>query len=47
LLTNGWPGHTLQDYYLAVGLGVDGICSDIPNAVQAWKLKHESSNGSR
>jgi glycerophosphoryl diester phosphodiesterase len=38
---NGWPGHTLQDYHLALGLGVDAICSDIPLAIQAWKTKHE------
>jgi len=42
LRVNGWPGHTLQDYHLAVGLGVDAICSDIPLAVQAWKAKSES-----
>jgi glycerophosphoryl diester phosphodiesterase len=36
LKVNGWPGHTLQDYHLAVGLGVDGICTDIPVAVQDW-----------
>jgi glycerophosphoryl diester phosphodiesterase len=38
---NCWPGHTLQDYHLAVGLGVDAICCDIPVAVQAWKDQHE------
>jgi glycerophosphoryl diester phosphodiesterase len=32
----GWPGHSIQDYQLAVGLGVDGICTDIPVAVQEW-----------
>lgn len=42
LHVNGWPGHTLQDYHLAVGLGVDCICSDIPLAVQAFKAKTES-----
>lgn len=41
LRVNGWPGHTLQDYYLAVGLGFDGICSDIPVAIHEWKNKHE------
>jgi glycerophosphoryl diester phosphodiesterase len=41
LRVNGWPGHTLQDYHLAVGLGVDGICTDIPLAIQAWKAKTE------
>ncbi len=39
LLVNGWPGHSLQDYHLAVGLGVDAICSDIPVAIQSWKAK--------
>lgn len=41
LLVNGWPGHTLEDYHLAIGLGIDGICSDIPVAIQQWKAKHE------
>ncbi len=41
LLVNGWPGHTLEDYHLAIGLGIDGICSDIPVAIQKWKAKHE------
>ncbi len=41
LLVTGWPGHSLQDYFLAVGLGVDAICSDIPVAVQNWRAKHE------
>lgn len=41
LLVNGWPGHTLEDYHLAIGLGIDGICSDIPVAVQQWKSKHK------
>lgn len=39
LLVNGWPGHTLQDYHLAVGLGCDAICSDIPVAIQEWKVQ--------
>ncbi len=41
LIVTGWPGQSLQDYHLAVGLGVDAICSDIPLAVQAWRAKHE------
>lgn len=41
LAVNGWPGHTLQDYHLAVGLGVDAICTDIPLAISAWKAKTE------
>jgi glycerophosphoryl diester phosphodiesterase len=40
-LVSVWPGQSLQDYHLAVGLGVDAICSDIPVAIQAWKAKHE------
>lgn len=36
---NGWPGHTLQDYHLAVGLGVDAICSDIPIQVLEYLQK--------
>lgn len=36
LWVNGWPGHTIQDYHLAVGLGVDAICSDIPVAVKQF-----------
>lgn len=36
-----WPGHNLQDYQLAVGLGVDGICSDVPVAIQTWKSRSE------
>lgn len=41
LRVSGWPGHTLQDYQLAVGLGLDAICSDIPVAVHAWKTAHQ------
>ncbi|MDI9443110.1 MAG: glycerophosphodiester phosphodiesterase [Planctomycetota bacterium] len=41
LFVTGWPGHSLQDYHLAVGLGVDAICSDIPVAIQTWKAKNE------
>lgn len=39
MIVTGWPGQSLQDYHLAVGLGVDAICSDIPLAIQAWKAK--------
>ncbi len=38
---NGWPGHSVEDYYLAVGLGVDAICSDIPLQILALKQKIE------
>ena len=41
MLVNCWPGHDITDYHLAVGLGVDGICCDVPIAVQTWKEKHE------
>jgi glycerophosphoryl diester phosphodiesterase len=36
-----WPGHDLQDYQLAVGLGVDAICSDVPVTIQIWKKSCE------
>ena len=41
LRVTGWPGHSLQDYYLAVGLGVDAFCTDIPVAISTWKAQHE------
>ena len=41
LIVSGWPGHNLQDYHLAVGLGLDSICTDVPIAIQAWKDNHE------
>jgi len=41
LRVSGWPGHNLQDYHLAVGLGLDAICTDIPVAIHEWKAKHE------
>jgi glycerophosphoryl diester phosphodiesterase len=28
-----WPGHTIEDYYLSLGLGADIHCTDIPLAV--------------
>ncbi len=30
---NCWPGHTIEDYYLCLGLGVNVHCTDIPLAV--------------
>ena len=30
---NCWPGHTIEDYYLCLGLGVNVHCTDIPMAV--------------
>lgn len=41
LRVTGWPGHSLQDYYLAVGLGVDAFCTDIPVAISTWKAQCE------
>jgi len=41
LRVTGWPGSSLQDYYLAVGLGVDAFCTDIPVAISTWKAQHE------
>jgi len=41
LIVSGWPGRTLADYHLGVGLGLDAICCDVPVAVQAWKDVHE------
>lgn len=35
-IVTGWPGHTLQDYFLGLGLGVDAICSDVPVLVQEY-----------
>lgn len=39
LLVNAWPGHSVADYYLAIGLGLDVHCTDIPTAIQAVKEK--------
>ncbi|WP_437186026.1 glycerophosphodiester phosphodiesterase [Planctomicrobium sp. SH668] len=39
LKVNGWPGRNLEDYHLAVGLGVDCICTDIPMAVLKFQGK--------
>ena len=46
LIVTGWPGHTLEDYHLAVGLGVDAFCSDIPVATRAWRERQTSATGS-
>lgn len=35
-IVTGWPGHTLEDYFLGLGLGVDAICSDVPVLVQEY-----------
>ncbi|QDU56259.1 glycerophosphodiester phosphodiesterase [Aeoliella mucimassa] len=34
---NCWPGRSPQDFYLAIGLGVDVHCTDIPMAIQKVK----------
>jgi len=36
-IVTGWPGRTMEDYFLGLGLGVDAICTDIPVAVQKYK----------
>ncbi|TWT65223.1 glycerophosphodiester phosphodiesterase [Allorhodopirellula solitaria] len=34
---NGWPGRKVEDYYLAIGLGLDVACTDIPTVIQQTK----------
>lgn len=34
---NCWPGNSVQDYYLGIGLGVDVSCTDIPTKIQKIK----------
>lgn len=29
-IITGWPGRSIEDYMLGVGLGVNAVCSDIP-----------------
>lgn len=36
---NCWPGHTVEDYFLSLGLGVNVHCTDIPMAVLKIKDK--------
>lgn len=36
---NCWPGHTVEDYFLGLGLGVNVHCTDIPLAVLKVKDK--------
>ncbi|MBB5353957.1 glycerophosphoryl diester phosphodiesterase [Haloferula luteola] len=38
-IVTGWPGHTMNDYFLGLGLGVDAICTDIPVEVQKYLEK--------
>lgn len=35
-----WPGNSVADYLLAVGLEADAICSDHPVLVNGWKNAH-------
>jgi len=35
-IVTGWPGHTMEDYFLGLGLGVDAICTDNPVEVQKY-----------
>jgi glycerophosphoryl diester phosphodiesterase len=37
LMVNGWPGRGAQDYHLAIGLGLDVHCTDVPVAVIGTK----------
>lgn len=37
LIVSGWPTHNLEDYHLAIGLGLDAICTDIPVAIHKYK----------
>ena len=37
LMVNGWPGRGAQDYHLAIGLGLEVHCTDVPLAVLAEK----------
>lgn len=37
LKVNCWPGRAAQDFFLAIGLGVDVHCTDIPIAIQKVK----------
>ncbi|HVJ69677.1 MAG TPA: glycerophosphodiester phosphodiesterase [Caulifigura sp.] len=37
LMVNGWPGRGAQDYYLAIGLGLDVHCTDVPVQVISAK----------
>jgi len=39
LMVNGWPGRSAEDYYLAIGLGLDVHCTDIPTVIQTVKEK--------
>jgi glycerophosphoryl diester phosphodiesterase len=36
---NCWPGHTVQDYFLCLGLGVNVHCTDVPMTILKVKDK--------
>lgn len=40
LKVTGWPGTSLADYLLGLGLGLDAICTDIPVAIHTWKTEN-------
>lgn len=40
LKVTGWPGTSLEDYLLGLGLGLDAICTDIPVAIHTWKTEN-------
>lgn len=40
LKVTGWPGKSLEDYLLGLGLGLDAICTDIPVAIHTWKTEN-------
>jgi glycerophosphoryl diester phosphodiesterase len=41
LLVNCWPGRSPPDYHMAIGLGADVHCTDIPTVIQEIKEKLE------
>lgn len=41
IVVSVWPGNTLDDYFLARGLGADGICQNRPENVLRWRGEHE------
>lgn len=39
LIVSCWPGRSVQDYYMALGLGIQIHCTDIPTVIQGVKEK--------
>lgn len=37
LIVSCWPGHSVEDYYMALGLGTSIHCTDIPMVIQSVK----------